>query len=94
MITLEGINVCPIAWYTIMSVSRATIYHWKENANIGMRVDHHSNFGTKKLRTHTLQAVATLRLMLEQSDNHMPHKMKTLENGNKVVSKCLPSPSW
>ena len=49
MIILEGINVCSIAWYTIIGVSRATIYHWKENANNGMHVDHHSNFGTKKL---------------------------------------------
>jgi hypothetical protein len=31
--------------------------------------------------------------MLEQSANHMPHKMRTLETRKKVVSKCLPS-SW
>jgi hypothetical protein len=45
MIMLEGIDVCPIAWYTIMDVSKATYYHWKVNANNGMRASHHSNVG-------------------------------------------------
>jgi hypothetical protein len=31
--------------------------------------------------------------MLEQSTDHMPHKTRTLETGERVVSKCLPS-SW
>jgi hypothetical protein len=34
-----------------------------------------------------------LRLLLEQSADHMPHKTRTLEIGEKVVSKCLLS-SW
>jgi hypothetical protein len=39
MITLEGIDVCPVAWYTIMGVSRATYYQWKVNASNGMRAN-------------------------------------------------------
>jgi hypothetical protein len=91
MITLEGCDVCPVAWYTIMDVSRATYYRWKVNASSGMRDDQHGNVGTTKPRIHTLQAMATLRLMLEQSTDHMPHKTTTVETGEKVVSKCLPS---
>jgi hypothetical protein len=93
LITLEGCDVCPEAWYTIMGVSRATYYRWKVNASSGMHVDQYGNVGMIKLRIHTLQATATLRQMLEQSADHMPHKMTTLETGEKVVSKCLPS-SW
>jgi hypothetical protein len=93
MIMLEGCDVCPVAWYTIMGVLRATYYRWKVNANSGMRADQHGNVGTTKPRIHTLQATATLRLMLEQSADHMPHKTRTLETGEKVVSKCLLS-SW
>jgi hypothetical protein len=93
MITLEGVDVCPVAWYTIMEVSRATYYRWKINANNGLRAEHHGNAGTVKPRSHTLQATATLRLMLEQTADHMPHRMTTIETGEKVVSKCLPS-SW
>jgi hypothetical protein len=93
MITLEGCDVCPMAWYTIMGVSRATYYRWKVNASSEMHADQHGNVGTTKLRIHTLQAMATLRQMLEQSTDHMPHKTTSLETGEKVVSKCLPS-SW
>jgi hypothetical protein len=88
MITLECCDVCPVAWYTIMGVSRA-----KVNASSGMRANQHGNVGMTKPRIHTLQATATLRQMLEQSADHMPHKTKTLETGEKVVSKCLLS-SW
>jgi hypothetical protein len=93
MIMLEGYDVYPVAWYTIMDVLRATYYRWKVNANNGMRADQHGNVGTTKPQIHTLQATATLCLMLEQSTDHMPHKTRTLETKEKVVSKCLPS-SW
>jgi hypothetical protein len=54
MITLEGIDVYPVVWYTIMGISKATYYQWKENATKGMHAEHHGNLGTKKLRMHTL----------------------------------------
>jgi hypothetical protein len=94
MITLEGVDVCPVAWYTIMEVSRATYYRWKVNANNGLHVEHYGNAGTGKPRSHSLQAAATLRLMLEQTADHMPHRTTTIETGEKVVSKCLPSSWW
>jgi hypothetical protein len=93
MIMLEGVDICPVAWYTIMGVSRATYYRWKVNANNRLRVEHHGNAETIKPRSHTLQATATLHLMLEQTADHMPHRTTTIETREKVVSKCLPS-SW
>ena len=64
------------------------------NANSGMRADQHGNVGTTKLQIRTLQATATLYLMLMQSTNHMPYNTTILETGEKVVSKCLPLISW
>ena len=93
MITLEGVDVCPVAWYNIMEVSRATFYQWKMNANNGLHVEHHGNARRVKPRSHILQATATLRLMPKQTVDHMPHHTTTVETGEKVVSKCLPS-SW
>ena len=58
-----------------------------------MRVDQHGNVGMTKPQIHTLQAMATLRQMLEQYADHMPLKTISLETREKVVSKCLPS-SW
>jgi hypothetical protein len=76
-----------------MGVSRATYYQWKVNASSGMCADQHGNVGTTKPQIHTLQAIATLRQMLEQSTDHMPHKTTALEIGEKIVSKSLSS-SW
>ena len=40
---------------------------------------------------HTLQAIATLRTVLESTADHMPHKSRTKEDGEKVVVISLPS---
>ena len=58
---------------------------------IGKRVEQHGNLGTKKPWTHTLQAIATLRTVLESIADHMPHKSQTKEDGEKVVAMSLPS---
>jgi hypothetical protein len=93
MIMLEGIDVCPVAWYTIMGVSKVTYYKWKVSANNGICAEYHGNARTAEPQTHTLQATTTLHLMLEQSTDHMPHKTRTLETIEKVVLKCLLS-TW
>jgi hypothetical protein len=74
MTTLIGIDVCFIAWYTIMDVFKATYYQWKENVGDAMHAKHHGNLRTNKPHTHTLQTIAILQLMLEQLADHMPHK--------------------
>jgi hypothetical protein len=57
MITLEGINVYSIAWYTIMDVSKATYYHWKINANNGMHVDQYNKVGITKLEQQNHKSI-------------------------------------
>ena len=90
MITLEGMEVCPKAWTTIMGVHRSSFYRYKANALIRKRAEQHGNLGTKKPQTHTLQATATLRTMLESTANHMPQKSQTKEDKEKVVAMSLP----
>ena len=91
MITLEGMEVCLKAWTTIMGVHRSSFYRYKADALIEKRAEQHGKLGTKKPRTHTLQATATLRTVLESTANHMPHKSRTKEDGDKVVAMSLPS---
>jgi hypothetical protein len=91
VVTLEGINVCSTAWQLIMGVSRATFFHYAEAVAFGDKTKHHGNFGSKKPREHTMQAIATLRCMLEKSADHMPHRSTTLPTGESVVTKTLPS---
>ena len=47
--------------------------------------------GTKKPCMHTLQATATLRLLIENEADRMPHKSRTLESVEKVPAMVLPS---
>ena len=89
--TLEGIGVCPQAWSNIHGVSKAIFYRYKEKMKASIRAEPHRNLGTKKPRLHTVQATATLRMLLENNADKMPHKTKTLHSGEKVVSMCLPS---
>ena len=91
MITLEGMEVCPKAWSTIMRVHRSSFYRYKADALIGKRAEQYRNLGTKKPRTHTFQATATLWIVLESTANHMPHKSWTKEDGEKIVAMSLPS---
>jgi hypothetical protein len=89
VVTLEGINVCSTAWQLIMGVSRATFFCYAEAAVSGDRTRNHGNFGSKKLREHTLQAIATLRCQLEKSTDHMLHRLTTLPTRKSVVTKTL-----
>ena len=91
MITLEGMEVCPKTWTTIMGLHRSSYYRYKADALIRKRTEQHGNLGTKKPRTHTLQATAILRTLLESTADHMPHKSRTKEDGEKVVAMSLPS---
>ena len=90
MITLEGFEVCPKAWTTIMGLHKSSYYQYKADALVGKRAEQHGNQGTKKPWTHTLQGTAILRTLLESTTDHMPHKSWT-EDGEKVVAMSLPS---
>jgi hypothetical protein len=91
VVTLEGINMCSTAWQLIMGVSRTTFFQYAEAATSGDRARHNGNYGSKKPREHTVQAIATLRCLLEKSADHMLHRSTTLANGESVVMKTLPS---
>ena len=90
-ITLKGREVCPTAWWIIHGIARATYYRYKEKAVAGKQAEVHGNVGSKKPRMHTLQATATLRLLIQSDADRMPHKTRTLESGEKVPSMVLPS---
>jgi hypothetical protein len=89
MVTLEGMNVCSTAWQHIIGVSRATFFRYAEAATKGVRAGQHGNLGSKKPRNHRLQAIATLRCLLEKLVDHVPHKSTTMPSKERVVMKTL-----
>jgi len=90
MITLANHEVCPSTWYHIRGVSKATFYRYKERAKNEGKPEHHDNLEMKKPQTHTLQATATVRLLVENEVDTMPHKTITLKSREKVPSMVLP----
>ena len=91
LIKLEGMEVCPQVWTTIMDLHRSSYYRYKADALIEKRTELHGNLGTKKPRMHILQATAILRTLLESIADHIPHKSRTKEDGEKVVATSLSS---
>ena len=88
---MKGREVCPTAWWIIHGIARATYYRYKEKAVARKQAEVHGNVGSKKPRMHTLQAIATLRSLIQSDADRMPHKTRTLEFGEKVPSMVLPS---
>jgi hypothetical protein len=91
VITIESIDVCCKAWYTIHGVSKADFYRQATYAKEGCRSRHHGNMGLKKPREATRQATATLATIIVPLVDTMPHKTSTLTTGEKVVEKVLPT---
>ena len=90
-ITLKGREVCPSAWQTIHAISRATYYRYKEMTTLGKQAEGHGNLGSKKPRMHTMQATATLRVMIGDDADRMPNKTRTLNLGERVLAMVFPS---
>ena len=85
LIKLEGMEVCPKASTTIMGLYKSSYYQYKANALIRKRANQHGNLHSKKPQSHTFQAIAIiLQTLLESSANHMPHKSRTKDDGDKL----------
>ena len=90
-ITLKGREVCPSAWQTIHAMSWATYYRYKEMATLRKQAEGHGNLGSKKPRMHTMQAIATVRVMIGDDADRIPNRTRTLNSEKRVLAMVLPS---
>ena len=91
IITIESMDVCCKAWYTIHRVSKVDFYRQATYAKESRRSRHHKNVGLKKPRETTRQATATLATIIVPLVDTMPHKTRIFTTGEKVEEKVLPT---
>ena len=91
VITIENIDMCCKAWYTIHGVSKTHFYRKAAYAKEGRQSRHHRNVGLKKSKDATRQAMAILATIIVPLADAMSHKTYTLTTSEKVVEKILPT---
>ena len=89
-VVVEGRTICTRAWMNIYMISRAQFNRNKADSLMGVRSRDHGNTGTKKPRAHTVQAQATLGVLIEGRADSMPHMTRTLPTGEKIGTEMLP----
>jgi hypothetical protein len=88
---LEGKLVCMLAWRKVYGVSKTDFYRYKQYAASGRRAQCHGGKGRTKSSSSKLQAVQTMKMLLESKADPMPHRTCNLKTGEKVVQKILPA---
>jgi hypothetical protein len=82
---LEGKLVCILAWREIYGVSKTDFYRYKQYAASSHQAQYHGGKGRTKSSGSKLQAVQTMKMLLESKADPMPHKTCNLKTGEKVV---------
>jgi hypothetical protein len=86
---LDGKLVCMLQCRKIYGVSKTDFYRYKQYAASSRRAQYHGGKGRTKLSGSKLQAVQTMKMLLESKGDRMPHRTCNLKTGEKVVQKIL-----
>jgi hypothetical protein len=84
-ITIQEIDICEMAWYKIIGLSKSTYMLYKVNPKRECKFLPHGNKGSHKLWTPTKQAKSNVQSLINLSVNTMPHQLKGIENGRQDV---------
>jgi hypothetical protein len=71
-------------------MSKIDFYRYKQYAASSCRAQYHGGKGRTKSSSSKLQAVQTMKMLLESKADCMPHRTCNLKTGGMVVQKILP----
>jgi len=90
IITLEGADVCITAWYLIHEISKSTYHGYMIKYKDGVVLGMHGNKGIKQLRIGTIQVTGTMKAIIDENVDQMPHQICGIEHGRMDTLKFLP----
>ena len=89
VITLDGMEVCVPAWYIIHGISKSAYHTYAAMYKGGVLSGDHGNKGVKRPRVGTVQATGTMKSIIDESTDQMPHQMRDISNGRMDTLKYL-----
>ncbi|KAL3675719.1 hypothetical protein R1sor_025667 [Riccia sorocarpa] len=89
----DGHFVCKKAFYNFHGIAKSSYYAYRNGSQGGAKQGFHGNTGTLKPREKTIHAVSTLKLLLEEMSEPMPHLSfdNKGKNGTDDICHKLPS---
>ena len=90
-ITLEGVEVCGRAWYIIHGMPKSTYHNYLDKYKEGVVCASHRNKGIKRPRIRTVQVAGTMKAIIDNVADQMPHQMRSIGNGRMDTLKYLPA---
>lgn len=88
---VEGKVLCLKAWRYVYDISAQNFSRFKKLVGAGARAQNHGNAGKQRQSAPMVQALATMKTLLDARAESMPHRTHTTPEGEKVVQKILPS---
>ena len=89
-VTLEGAEVCACAWYKIHGIPKSTFHSYIDKYIIDVVSGTHGNKGVKRPRIQTVQVTGTMKAIIDENADQMPHQMRGMGNGRVDTLKYLP----
>jgi len=72
---LEGVEVCGTVWYIIHGILKSTFHNYIDKYNYKVIFTTHENKRIKRTRVGIVQVTRTMKAIIDNNTNQMPHQM-------------------
>jgi hypothetical protein len=94
-VTLQEKEVCSTAWQKIHGIPKSTFYAYASLYNCGVVNPSHGNHGVKRPRPATVQAMGSIKAIIQDTADQMPNQYRGIGHGREDNRKMLSAgSSW
>jgi len=91
VITFKGLSICITAGYLIHGISKSTYHGYMIKYKVGVVSGKHGNKGVKRPKIGTVQVTRTMKAIIDENTDQMPHQMRGIGHGQMDTLKFLPA---